>query len=388
MPRYRLALALLLALGGCGPSVPPRPPAVPPAPPAAPAEQRLVLSPRAFADLPGWSDDRHAEALVAFQRSCAAVNKPAAKAQNQSLPIPPFAQGSAWGPACAAAGRVGRADSVARAFFERHFRVWLAASTAAADGLITGYYEPTLRGCLRPRPGCRVPLYRPPPELAAAAVAPAAAPGTPPMLPSRAEIEAGALAGRGLELLWVTDPIDAFFLHIQGSGRVILDDGRAVGVGYAGKNGHPYTAIGRELVRRGALAPDGVSMQSIRAWLAANPADAPAVMALNASYVFFRQGDGAGPVGTQGVVLSPGRSLAVDPAHIPLGVPVFLDTTDPLTPGAPLRRLVIAQDTGGAIRGPLRGDLFWGAGAQAEAAAGRMKERGRFYLLLPAGVSP
>jgi membrane-bound lytic murein transglycosylase A len=390
MLRLRLALALLPALSACGPSAPPRPPAQPPAQP--PAEQRLILTPRAFADLPGWTDDRQAQALVAFQRSCAAA-KPVAKARDQTSPIPPLAQGGAWDAACAAAGRFGRkdvaggdgpADTAARAFFERNFRVWLAASTAAGDGLITGYYEPTLRGCLRPRPGCRVPLYRPPPELAAGAVAP----GSASVLPSRAEIEAGALAGRGLELLWVADPIDAFFLHIQGSGRVIVDDGRVIGVGYAGKNGHPYTAIGRELVRRGALAPDGVSMQSIRAWLAANPADAPSVMALNASYVFFRQGDGAGPVGTQGVVLSPGRSLAVDPAHIPLGVPVFLETTNPLAPGAPLRRLVIAQDTGGAIRGPLRGDLFWGAGAQAEAAAGRMKERGRFYLLLPAGVSP
>jgi len=159
-------------------------------------------------------------------------------------------------------------------------------------------------------------------------------------------------------------------------------------VGYAAKNGHAYTAIGRELIARGVLDREAVSMQSIQAWLRAHPADAPAVMNLNESYVFFRENQGDGPIGAQGVPLTPGRSLAVDRAHIPYGVPVWLDARDPLDPSRPLQRLVIAQDTGGAIRGPLRGDLFWGAGETAAAAAGNMKERASFYLLLPRPSAP
>lgn len=377
-----ITLALGVGIWACTPSTSP-----PPAPMPAAGPPQLRIEPRTFGDIPGWSADNHAAALTAFARSCAAIaRKPKAAATPgvASSPIPAPGTASAWDQVCNEAFTVPTTDAAARAFFERRFRVWLATNRGAAEGLFTGYYEPSLRGCLRPRTGCAVPLYRPP--------APASTPGAvreiSSPLPTRAEIEAGALKNRGLELLWLTDPIDAFFLHVQGSGRVVLDDGRVVRVGYAGKNGQPYTPIGRELVRRGALAEAEVSMQTIRAWLAGHPTEAAGVMALNASYVFFRFGDEAGPIGTQGVVLTPGRSLAVDPAHIPLGVPLFLDATDPLAPGVPLRRLVVAQDTGGAIKGVVRGDLFWGAGAEAEAAAGRMKERGRFYVLLPVGVVP
>ena len=369
-----IAAALVVtALTACGPAAPP-PPKPPPAAPQARFEART------FAQLPGWAGDPLSEALTAFVRSCAALGRrkasePAVAPAAGPLPIAPAADDGAWAAVCGEAQTLPVDDGAARAFFEKRFRVWQITDNGAAEGLFTGYYEPSLRGCRAPRPGCRVPLYRPPP--------PTSAP-----LPSRAEIEAGALAGRGLELLWLADPIDAFFLHIQGSGRVIFDDGTSERVGYAGKNGHPYFAIGRELVRRGVLAQPDVSMQSIRGWLAAHPAEAPAVMALNASYVFFQRNHRDGPVGTQGVVLTPERSLAVDPAHIPLGLPLFLDASDPLAPGLPLRRLVIAQDTGGAIKGVVRGDLFWGAGARAEAAAGMMKARGRLYVLLPATVSP
>ena len=185
------------------------------------------------------------------------------------------------------------------------------------------------------------------------------------------------------------DAIDAFFLHIQGSGRVVLADGGVMRLGYAGHNGHGYFAIGRELVARGALEVDQVSMQSIRAWLEAHPEDAKAVMGKNASYVFFRRFEGDGPAGAQGAVLTPGRSLAVDRSFIPLGVPLWLDAAEPrsgATKPVPLRRLVIAQDSGGAIRGPVRGDLFWGAGATATERAGRMRARGRYWLLLPRQV--
>lgn len=205
--------------------------------------------------------------------------------------------------------------------------------------------------------------------------------------PPRAEIEAGALEGEGLEILWIDDPVDGFFLHIQGSGRVAMNDGRIVRLGYAGQNGHPYVAIGRELIERGAIPRERMSMQAIRAWLKNNPDDAPRLMASNPSFVFFRELKGPGPIGAHGVPLTPGRSLAVDRSFIPLGVPVWLDTTDPLSPETPLRRLVVAQDTGGAIRGPVRGDLFWGFGADAAAKAGPMKQAGRYYLLLPKAVS-
>ncbi|HEX6977888.1 MAG TPA: MltA domain-containing protein, partial [Alphaproteobacteria bacterium] len=197
------------------------------------------------------------------------------------------------------------------------------------------------------------------------------------------EIDEGALEGRNLELVWVADPIDAFFLHIQGSGRVRLADGSTIRVGYAAQNGHPYLAIGRPLIDRGAIPKDKVSMQSIRAWLAANPDEAERIMWLNASYVFFRELEGEGPLGAQGVPLTPGRSLAVDRRHIPLGAPIWLDTTLPTEGTPPFRRLMVAQDTGGAIRGPLRGDVFWGHGSDAAERAGRMRSTGRMWILLP-----
>jgi membrane-bound lytic murein transglycosylase A len=197
------------------------------------------------------------------------------------------------------------------------------------------------------------------------------------------QIDAGALSGRGLELLWIEDPVDAFFLHIQGSGQVEMTDGSRVRVGFAGRNGHAYYPIGAELIRRGEIPQEQMSMQAIRAWLVAHPEEAPGLMALNESYVFFRFVDGEGPIGAQGVPLLPGRSMAVDPAFVPYGVPLWLDTTNPIAGGTPLRRLVIAQDAGGAIKGPIRGDLFWGSGEAAGAGAGLMKQLGRWFLLLP-----
>ena len=209
--------------------------------------------------------------------------------------------------------------------------------------------------------------------------------------PSRAEIAAGALAGRGLEMVWVDDPIDAFFLHVQGSGQIVLEDGEIARVGYAAQNGHPYFAIGRELIARGALTRERVSLQSIRAWLEAHPDAAAEVMNRNPSYVFFRRIAGDGPRGAFQVPLTARASLAVDRRHIPLGVPVWLETALPRADGVAgeamsWRRLLVAQDTGGAIRGIVRGDVFFGAGARAAALAGRMKSSGRYYILLPRAV--
>ncbi len=299
-----------------------------------------------------------------------------------------------WKPACTAAATA--AD--ARGFFERWFRPHKASNNQASAGLFTGYYEPELRGSRRPGGRFTVPLYRRPPDLVTVdlglfkeewrgqRLGGRVVGGALRPFANRAEIDAGAIAGRNLEMLWVDDAVDAFFLHIQGSGRVVLEDGSVVRVGFDSANGQPYYAIGRELVARGVPTGD-VSMQSIRAWLASHPDEAAAVMAKNPSYVFFRALDGDGPLGAEGTVLTPGRSLAVDRAFLTMGLPVWLDAEDPLDPRLRVRRLLISQDTGGAIRGPVRGDIFWGYGAEAAERAGRMRSSGEYWLLIPRTVA-
>ncbi len=317
------------------------------------------LPPR-LSDLPGWHADSVAEAWPALLASC---RQRLAAAE---VPEP-------WREGCAAAARLAAApEGARRALLE----AWLEPADHGA-GLLTGYYEPELRGALAPGGAFRTPLRGAPPGLA---------PDT--VLPGRAEIEAGVLDTVAPPILWVDDPVDAFFLQIQGSGRVRLAGGGVLRVGYAGRNGQPYMPIGRLLIERGAIAREAMSMQAIRAWLAAAPpADARALLHANPSYVFFRLLDGLGPeegpIGTLGVPLTPGRSLAVDPAHVPLGTPVWIVTQDPVD-GRPIRRLVLAQDTGGAIRGRARGDLFWGWGAAAEQRAGLMQDRAaRVFVLQP-----
>ena len=199
----------------------------------------------------------------------------------------------------------------------------------------------------------------------------------------RATITHGSLNNRATVLAWVDDPTSAFFLAVQGSGRIKLEDGHTLRIGYDGANGHDYVAIGRKLAKSGDL-PKPVTMQSIRAWLAAHPDRADGAMNLNPSYVFFRPLQGDGPMGAEGVALTPHRSLAIDPAFVTLGSPIWLDTTD--SANNPLQRMMIAQDTGGAIKGIVRGDVFWGFGAEAEAKAGAMQSRGRYFLLLPKTV--
>lgn len=354
----------------------------------------LRLEPVSFAALPGWAEDDHGRALATFLVSCSRIHSGGIGVAWTRLGV---GQDTIRATCAAAAGvPLGDGDA-ARRFFEQHFRPALATNNGEAEGLFTGYYEPELRGSERRGGVYQTPIFRPPANLVTIdlgafredlksqtlvgllngrSVTP---------VPERSEIERGALSGRDLEMIWVDSAVDAFFLHIQGSGRVIMDDGRVIRLGYAGKNGRPYFPIGRELIRRGAIAEDQMSMQAIRAWLAAHPQEAGAVMEKNPSFIFFRQVEGPGPIGAQNVVLTPERSLAVDPAFVPLGMPLWLDTRDPLN-DAPLRRLVVAQDTGGAIKGPVRGDLFWGSGAAAGDRAGAMKETGRYYLLLPRGA--
>ena len=200
---------------------------------------------------------------------------------------------------------------------------------------------------------------------------------------SREQIVAGNWPHNQEVLVWVDDPVDAFFVQIQGSGVVQLNDGNVMRIGYAGQNGHVYYAIGRELIERGELTKEEVSLQTIRAWLEKNPAQADEIMNTNASYVFFRELDGEGPLGGEGVALTAGRSLAIDRSLISYGVPVWTDIEPPSASVGKIQRLMVAQDTGGAIRGAVRGDVFWGFGERAEAIAGPMKSRGQYWILLP-----
>ena len=314
-------------------------------------------SARRVADLPGWSDDSLDGWLTAFRRSC--EQKPWTKRARAEL------DAAAWQRTCAAAAS---ADTVDAGWLDRHFRI----GSVAQNALVTGYFEPAIAGSLRPGSAYRVPLYGPPPA------------SSPLRDLPRAAIDDGGLAGRGLELLWLADPVDAFFLHIQGSGQVRLPDGSIRRVGYAGDNGWAYHAIGRDLIATGQISREEISMQSIAAWLRTHPDEARALMHRNPRYIFFRTNQGGGPIGAQNVALEPERSLAVDPTQIPYGLPVWLDLDHPdPTTDERLQRLTVAQDTGSAIKGPGRADFFWGAGERAADLAGRMQSHGRLYVLLP-----
>jgi len=335
----------------------------------------MKLQRMAFHDLPGWRDDAMSQALPALRSSCRIlVAKPAAAAAG-----PGGLAGTAgdWRAPCKRLTAAGSSDAAMRHAIENLFVPFAVADADGPDGLFTGYYEPELRGSRQRTASYSVPLYRPPSDPASSAL-------------SRAAIDAGGLAGQGLELLWLTDPIDAFFLQAQGSGRVRLVEGGTLRIGYAASNGLPPTMIGRILVERGELTKEAATMQTVRQWLRDHPDEATALMQMNARYIFFREIPGDGPIGALGVALTPGRSLAIDPDLLPLGAPLWLDTTYPAgTPeaGRPLRRLVVAQDSGSAIKGAVRGDLYWGSGEAALRYAGPMKQPGRYYLLLPKAVA-
>jgi len=376
------AAALVLFLVAACTSGPPPPP-------------HLTLTPEGFGALRGWTEDRLSDALFAFLMSCGQL----AKLRDGAAVGPPALKSTAadWRGPCADAGQVVRNDEAARRFFEAEFRPYLAGNNGSSEGLFTGYYEPELRGARQRGGRYLTPILKRPPDLVTVdlgrfrpawrgeRIAGRVVHGTLEPYASRTEIEHGALDAMHLAILWVDDPVDAFFLQVQGSGRVRLPDGSIVRLGYDGQNGQPYIALGKVLVDRGALARDAVSLQSIRAWIVNHPTAGAALMDQNPSYVFFREMTGDGPIGSEGIPLTPGRSLAVDDRFIPLGAPIFLDASDR---GGQVRRLLVAQDTGGAITGPVRGDLFWGFGSEAEARAGTMRALGRYYLLLPKSIAP
>ncbi len=346
-----------------------------------------------FAALPGWAEDNQAEAIPALLSACRAVAPMA-----PSVPLGGDERmrvaAAAMQPVCAEAAALPAGDvAAARAFLERRFR-----PVERGEDILTGYFEPELRGSLTRSPRFPIPLHgRPPglvevdlgafaPDLQGRRIVGEVREGRLHPVPDRAGILAGGLAGRAPVVVWVDDPVDAFFLQIQGSGRVRLPDGRVLRVGYAAANGHPYWPIGRALLDRGILTRETISMQAIRAWLFSVPAaEAAGLMARNPSYVFFRRVELAeeeGPIGALGVPLVPMRALAVDRAFVPFGLPVWVHGRDPLT-DAPLRRLTVAKDTGGAIRGQARADLFTGWGPEAAERAGRMRDAARLWVLVP-----
>ncbi len=370
---------------------------------AVPPEDRLTLAPSSFTELSGWEADSLSQALPALVGSCISTPKEGSGGGLGSILA---AHAKVWRELCRLAAALPPGDDPAvRRFLEQNFSAWQVTNHGESAGLFTGYYEPELAGARKKRAPFVHPVYLAPRdqqvldlgdfkrELAGRKITGLVRGGAFRPYWDRSEIEAGALAGRGLEMLWVEDPVALFFLQIQGSGRVVLPDGSLVRIGYAGQNGHDYTAIGKVLIERGELTREEVSLQTIRHWLRGHPDEANEIMDANRSYVFFRVLPGA-PVGAAGVELTPGRSLAVDTRFLPFGLPLWIDATLPVTPElgrleeAPLRRLVIPQDRGGAIKGPVRGDLFWGAGAEAEAIAGRMKQPGRLWLLWPKALPP
>ena len=343
----------------------------------------VTFEPVSFADLPGWAGDDH---LAAFGAYCATA---------RGVPG-----------AAALAGRASITTAAdARAFFEAQLEpsrvVYFGTERAGPSGLLTGYYEPVLDGSLECMAPFTVLILRRPADLenvVSESERSAKSEGYSHMrrtarglepYATREEIERGALAGRGLELLYLADPVEAFFLHVQGSGAIRLRDGRLQRITYDGKNGHPYTSIGRTLIEDGSLPADTLTLQVLGDWLRADPERGRKVLWRNASFVFFRLLEGDAPIGVLGAPLTTGRSLAVDPAYHELGSPIYVSAPSLTHAGASggFHRLMIAQDVGSAIKGPERGDIYFGTGEAALAMAGITKHPGRFFVLRPRGAS-
>ncbi len=381
-----MALRILLILGllffllvGCAkkPPVEIVPPVIEP-----PVVEVPPLTPVEWEHLDGWEDDYPASALEAFRHSCISL-----KWREQ------------WREVCSLADQIDVVDGLtARNFFEHYFVPHQVRNVdGSTTGLMTGYYGPELLGSRVQSEEYRYPLYRQPDDMLVIALD-----SVYPELGNyrlrgrlegnrvvpyfdREQIDFGKEPLAGHEIFWVKDPVDLFFLHIQGSGSIRLPDGERVIVNYANQNGHPYRSIGRLLLDRNEMTRDQMSMQNIRRWVANNPEAGQKLLAENPSYVFFRElpAGTVSPPGAMGVPLTPLRSLAVDPRTIPLGAPVFLSTIFPGTEDQPLRQLMVAQDTGGAIKGRVRGDFFWGMGNEAGEFAGRMRHPGELWVLLP-----
>ena len=344
-----------------------------------------IGSPIAWSSLQDWPTDNQSDAWQGFLKSCQKLKH------------------EQWQAVCDLAKiQIDPDDAEVRRFFESNFEVRpVYAEGGETEGLITGYYEPLLQGSWERSGKYQFPLYGVPQDLLIVDLG-----GVYPQLKNmrlrgklegnrivpyfdRAQLDQDQNLLQGTEILWVDSPVDAFFLHVQGSGRVQLSDGSTTAVGYAGQNGHPYQSIGKVLIEMGELEREAVTLFSIKEWLRSNPERLNEVLSRNPSYVFFelRDDPSNGPVGSLNVPLTPGRSIAVDRTVIPLGAPVWLQTTLPNEQQTPLNQLMLAQDTGGAIKGNVRADVFWGQGYDAEQLAGLMKQRGKLFVLLPRGYS-
>lgn len=359
------------------------------------SEPELVLTAAKFSDLPAWEDDDFKSFIPAFNKSCGRISK--------VNPVKGFGvlKGAGtyrdWQKVCLLFDELDTSSDIAalRSFFEENFTPHQVSANDNPVGLFTGYYEASLRGSAIRKEPYTTPLHKRPDdlvmvqlgdfrdELKGNRIAGRVKNGRLKPYENRAQIVAGDWPHEDEVLMWVDSAVDAFFVQIQGSGLVQMDDGTVQRIGYAGQNGHPYYAIGRELIKIGALTKKNVSMQTIRAWLEENSTRSDEVMNTNKSYVFFRKITGNGPVGAEGVSLTANRSLAVDRTLISYGVPFWVDLERPTDSAEPIRRLMIAQDTGGAITGPVRGDVFWGYGKIAEEMAGKMVSSGRYWALLP-----
>jgi membrane-bound lytic murein transglycosylase A len=354
--------------------------------PAPIVDTRGRLERAGFGDIPDWGRESVRASLEAFSQSCAVLEKQ-----------------DPWKAVCAGAQTLlGAAERDIVSFFELNFDPYRVVNTDGTDtGLVTGYYEPLLRGSRTRSARYRFPLYAVPADLLTIDLS-----SVYPDLKnrrlrgriegnrvvpyfSRGDIDRDDAPIRGSELVWVDDAVDAFFLHIQGSGQVQLESGERLRVGYADQNGHPFKSLGRMLIDRGEITRERASMQGIKDWVRRNPARAQEMLNTNPSYVFFRElpRELPGPLGALGVPLTPERSIAVDARVVPLGVPVYLATTWPNT-NDPLNLLMVAQDTGGAINGGVRADFFWGFGDPAGAQAGKMRQLGRMWVLFPKGYAP
>ena len=357
---------------------------------------KLQLDLKPFHALPGWNAGNFDQIIPVFLRSCEKIRlRPPNELMSKWKE---FGMVADWSGLCdKALALAGKSASGVRYFLESHFEAYAVSNRDNPQGMFTGYYEAELRGSWQRNGDFIIPIYKRPDDLIVTNLGDFRSEWVGKNISgridddhfipyyNRTQISQGALSGRQLELMWVDSSIDAFFLHVQGSGRVIMDDGQYVRLGYAGKNGHRYVSIGRELLASGIIAQDEMSMQTIRKWMKNNPVAAINLMNKNPSYVFFQIMQGSNPIGAQGVELTPGISLAVDDDYVPYGSILWLNIMDPRDPERqhPLQRLVVAQDTGSAIKGAVRGDLFWGFGEEAAIAAGEMKEVGEYYILLP-----
>ncbi len=357
---------------------------------------RIVFEKKDFSFLPNWQKDDPAQALGAFSKSCARIMK--SNPDNSFHKDGWGGRMQDWQTVCRKLPSAPDAQS-ARQFFETNFDVYAVTNDGNPDGLFTGYFESSLNGSLTRQGNFQIPLRARPDdlvmvdlgefrdELKGQRIAGRVKEGRLRPYEDRAAIEDGKLPqDQDRVILYTDDAVGAFFMEIQGSGIVTLPDGSLKRLGFDGQNGHVYTAIGKELVARGHLKKDNVSMQTITSWLKANPVEGREVMRTNRSYVFFRTIDGDGPIGGEGVALTPHRSLAVDRSLIAYGAPLYVDVAGIEKSDPPIQRMMIAQDTGGAIRGPVRGDVFWGYGETAAHKAGLMQSRGRYWILVPRGV--